>query len=121
MKLHILAAALAIGSPAASPALHWYTEDTKYRMCTTVDHAYDFLGTPKTPEELANALGRLGTPYDIIRNDNGVAILQAQITKLPIPLFKSESECTETLKRVLEKRGVTYGSPFLSRARSTDQ
>lgn len=114
MKIHVIAAALAIAAPATSPVQHWYTEDTKYRMCTTVEQAYDFIGRPKTPEELAGALGRLGTPYDIIRDDHGVAILQAQITKLPIPLFKSESECTETLKRVLEKRGVTYGSPFFS-------
>lgn len=114
MKMHIIAAALATASTATSPVQHWYTEDTKYRICTTVDHAYDFLGAPNTPEELADALDRLGTPYDIIRNDNGVAILQAKISKLPIPLFKSESECTETLRRVLEKRGVTYGSPFLS-------
>lgn len=114
MKMHVIAAALATAGTATSPVQHWYSEDTKYRMCTTVDHAYDFLGAPKTPEELAGALGRLGTPYDIIRNDNGVAILQAQISKLPIPLFKSESQCTETLRRVLEERGVTYGSPFFS-------
>lgn len=118
MNIHVIAAALAIAAPAESPTQHWYTEDTKYRMCTTVDHAYDFIGAPKTPEELVAALGRLGTPYSIIRNDNGVAILQAQISKLPIPLFKSESECTETLKRALEKRGVTYGSPFFSGAPS---
>jgi len=113
MKLHVMAAALAAGSPAVAPVQHWYTEDTKYRMCTTLEQAYDFLGGPKTPAEFLAAFSKDGSQFDVLRNDAEGVILQQRETKVPIPIFRKKADCDSALNRALRVYGEKYGSPIV--------
>ena len=113
MNLHVLAAALAIASLDALPAQHWYVEDTKYRMCTTLGQAYDFLGGPKTPAEFLAAFAKEGSRFDVLRNDAEGVILQQRETKVPIPIFRKKADCDSALNQALHDFGEKYGSPFV--------
>lgn len=113
MKIHVIAAALAIVSASASPVHHWYVEDTKYRMCTTLEQAYDFLGGPKTPAEFLAAFAKEGSRFDVLRNDAEGVILQQRETKVPIPIFRKKADCDSALNRALRNLGEKYGSPFV--------
>ncbi|HEX5278679.1 MAG TPA: hypothetical protein VFW28_01245 [Micropepsaceae bacterium] len=113
MNTHVIATVLAVASLGASPVQHWYTEDTKYRICTTLEQAYDFLGSPRTPAEFLAAFAKEGSHFDILRNDAEGIILQQRDTKVPIPIFRKQVDCDSALNRALQNHGEKYGSPFI--------
>lgn len=113
MKMLFIAAALAISSLGAAPVQHWYVEDTKYRICTTLEQAYDFLGGPKTPAEFLAAFAKDGSQFDVLRNDAEGIVLRQRDTKVPIPIFRKKADCDSALNQALHKLGEKYGSPFV--------
>lgn len=105
MNAHVIAAAIAIASPAISPVEHWYTEDLRSSTCVTLETAYRDMGVPHTPAQLLAILRKLGRSYEMVRNDSAVVILAVPGTNVSIPLFSTEKGCNDLLKDVLRRRG----------------
>ena len=103
MRTPIIAAVLL--AAATVPTGHWYTEDTKSRTCTTLERAYDFIGGPRTPEELRAALEKLGEPYDVIQNDEYGVTLRGRLSKFPVLAFRIEATCNTLLREILAGLG----------------
>lgn len=105
MKMHVMAAALAIAAPAGPPVQHWYTEDSGSSTCVTMETAYRDMGVPHTPAQLLAILRKPGRSYEMIRNDSAVVILAVPGTNVSIPLFSTEKACSDVLQDVLRSHG----------------
>ena len=105
VKMHVLAAVLAIVTTAAAPVEHWYTEDPGSRTCTTLETAYSDMGAPHTPAQLLGTLRKLGRPYEMGRNDGAIVILPVPGTNFSIPIFSTGNGCNDVLQEVPRRSG----------------